>query len=203
MLKTPPSLGAWALKQLCAGDVDSVLGDLEERYHRGKTKAWYWRQVLLAIVASALNDIRNHKLSTIGPLIVAWPIYWYLGYLVFALLWYVEKIWPVLSGFPDIAIGSLLMFGIGVVPGWILARLNSSHRRSTLLLFSLIVFVGWSYYSWTASPDDIGASPYWEAYFWINTLLQVLGVLMGGLVDWRQKVFDRRRKRMAARYSAW
>ena len=60
------------------------------------------------------------------------------------------------------------------------------------------MFVAWIYYAWTASPDDIGASLYWEAYFWINTLLQVLGVLTGGLVDWRRKAFGRRRKMMAA-----
>src|SRR5205085_7579481 len=136
----------------------------------GKTKVWYWRQVVLAIVASALNEIRNHTLSTLLAMIVAWPIYWYLGYSMFALLGYIEKLWPSLTGFADIAIGSFLMFGVGVVTGWILARLNNSHRRSTLLLFALILLVTWICYSWTASPDDIGASPYWEAYFWMNNL---------------------------------
>lgn len=197
MLRTPPILGTWVLKQLCGGDVESVLGDLEERFQRGKTKSWYSRQVLLAIVESALHDIRHHKVSTVVALLITAPIYWYLGAWAFQLLWMFEKIWPSLFGFPDIVIGSLIMFATGVVPGWILSRFNSSHRRSTLLLFSLILFVSWIYYSWIASIDDIGASPYWEAYFWMNTILQVLGVLTGGLIDWRRR-FSRIRRKLTA-----
>src|SRR5262245_38566523 len=148
-------------------------------------------------MASAVSDISSHKLATIGALIAVWPIYWCLGYSMFTVLWYSEKVWPSLGGSPDIVIGSLLMFGIGVVSGWILARLNKSHPRSTLLLFSLTMFVSWIYYAWTASPDDIGASPYWEAYFWMNTLLQVLGTLTGGVVEGKLTISGSPRKRVA------
>src|SRR6185295_3989095 len=162
--RQPPQLAAWLLKHIgCGPNNEAVIGDLIERYRCGKTNAWYCRQVVLAIVASAVSDISRHKLATICALIAVWPIYWYLGYSMFTMLWYIEKVWPSLEGLPDIVIGSLLMFGIGVVSGWILARLNKSHPRSTLLLFSLTMFVSWICYAWTASPDDIGASPYWEA----------------------------------------
>src|SRR6185503_14730068 len=171
--RQPPLLAAWLLKHMgCSPNNEAVIGDLYERYHRGKTNAWYCRQVLLAIISSAFNDISSHKLVMIRALIVVWPIYWYLGYLMFTVLSSIEKVWPSLIGVLDIVMGSLLMFGIGVVSGWILRRFSKSHPRSTSLLFSLTMFVSWIYYWWTASPDDIGASPYWEAYFWTNILLQ-------------------------------
>jgi len=36
-----------------------LAGDLIERYHEGRSATWYWRQVLSAIVAGVIRDIRE------------------------------------------------------------------------------------------------------------------------------------------------
>ena len=50
----PPRLASWLLQRCAAGHCcESLAGDLIEEYHAGRSRAWYWRQVLLAIAAGA------------------------------------------------------------------------------------------------------------------------------------------------------
>ena len=52
----PPILATWLLRRLNSGyHTDSLAGDLIEEYARGRSRAWYWRQVLIVI----LNSIRR------------------------------------------------------------------------------------------------------------------------------------------------
>jgi signal peptidase I len=49
----PPIVATWLLERL--GDKyrrDALTGDLLEEYQRGRSNAWYWRQVLCALIAS-------------------------------------------------------------------------------------------------------------------------------------------------------
>src|SRR5262245_2971642 len=68
--------------------MDAIIGDIDERYSRGFSRAWYWRQSLVAILASFLKEILDHKLRALfaivtGQLIVRSAIY-VLNYYVFA-----------------------------------------------------------------------------------------------------------------------
>ena len=47
----PPSAAAWLLEHL-GGENEALAGDLLEEFRRGRSAAWYWRQVLVAIVVS-------------------------------------------------------------------------------------------------------------------------------------------------------
>jgi hypothetical protein len=55
----PPPLATWLLQRF--GAKEALVGDLIERYQRGRSIGWYWRQVLPAILATAYQDIRDHK----------------------------------------------------------------------------------------------------------------------------------------------
>jgi hypothetical protein len=55
-------------------DNDALKGDLIEQFLAGRTRLWYWRQVLLAIVVHAAADIRAHKLLTVRAAIVGTAI---------------------------------------------------------------------------------------------------------------------------------
>ena len=206
----PPGMATWLLKHLgCAADNDAVMGDLAERYSNGKSGVWYWRQVVVAIVESAFNDIRHHKLLALRALIIGWGIFYPLGALSFDALAFAEKRWSpewvysaITAWTPwwnqkqftglywnsDLVVGSLMMLAIGTIPGWIVAKIHRPHQRSLLLLFSATVLMSWINYAWTASASDIGASPYWEAYFWMNNSLQAAGVVIGGLLIRQRKL---------------
>lgn len=53
----PPILATRLLEKLAPGPhEDAVAGDLIEQYRQGRSAAWYWRQVMLAIVVGLAKD---------------------------------------------------------------------------------------------------------------------------------------------------
>ena len=59
----PPRLASWLLHHLASSPQrESLAGDLIERYHQGRSATWYWRQVLAAILAGVIRDIRDMDL---------------------------------------------------------------------------------------------------------------------------------------------
>jgi hypothetical protein len=57
----PPPVATWMLEHLTAGPSNEALaGDLLEDFHRGRSRGWYWRQVLGAIAISCSREILNH-----------------------------------------------------------------------------------------------------------------------------------------------
>ncbi len=70
---TPPRISTWFLTHFsCAHDTESLLGDLAEELSRGRSRNWYRKQVLVAIIASAWTTIASHKALTIRALLVGW-----------------------------------------------------------------------------------------------------------------------------------
>jgi len=56
----PPSAATWLLHKF--GRNEALSGDLLEEYSLGRSDAWYWRQVLVAIVVGFGKEVRTHKL---------------------------------------------------------------------------------------------------------------------------------------------
>jgi hypothetical protein len=53
ILPRPPLIATWMLRHLTGGRHSEALqGDLLEAWHGGRSGAWYWRQVLIAVAAS-------------------------------------------------------------------------------------------------------------------------------------------------------
>jgi hypothetical protein len=56
----------------------SIRGDLDELYGEGRSKAWYWRQALIAVAHCFFRDVWTHRLLAVKVLIAAWacmPLY--------------------------------------------------------------------------------------------------------------------------------
>lgn len=57
-----PRIAEWLLRHFGSSpNNDVVLGDLNERYQRGRSRIWYWRQALIAIIESLLSEVRRQK----------------------------------------------------------------------------------------------------------------------------------------------
>jgi hypothetical protein len=55
----PPALANWMVRHLVLGNQNEALeGDLLEEFQRRRSVAWYWRQVLGAILASFSSELR-------------------------------------------------------------------------------------------------------------------------------------------------
>jgi hypothetical protein len=63
-LLKPPKLATWLLERLTSGyHNDPLAGDLIEEYGRGRSRVWYWRQVLIAILVSTGRNVAPRILS--------------------------------------------------------------------------------------------------------------------------------------------
>jgi hypothetical protein len=141
-LRQPPRVASWLLQSLgCSVDNDAVLGDLSERYREGKTRAWYWKQTLVAIAVSTFQDIQARKLLALRALtagcLVQMSLELYFSRYFFPLVPY----WVPLSwwgtGF-ELVVGSVISLSLGIVGGGTIVRLYLG-RRAILLCYLLIV----------------------------------------------------------------
>ena len=69
----PPSLPTKLLELLVPPRTsEALLGDLIEQFESGRSRTWYWRQVILALVISAGREARTRKLQAIRAIIVGY-----------------------------------------------------------------------------------------------------------------------------------
>jgi hypothetical protein len=72
-MKKPPTLAVTMLMRLGSGD-EPLLGDLIEEYAAGRSRWWFWRQTIAAIVTGAIRGIRVQPLRTVGALTIGWAV---------------------------------------------------------------------------------------------------------------------------------
>ena len=66
-----PALATGLLLRLGPRD-EAFIGDLAEEYGAGRSRAWYWRQVLSAVVLAFLRQIGTHPLRTLSAVALGW-----------------------------------------------------------------------------------------------------------------------------------
>src|SRR5262249_36952677 len=72
----PPMLMTWLLERLASCHrCESLIGDLREQFHDGRSAWWYRRQVVTTIVAGVAGDVRAHKLQTAGAFITSCAVF--------------------------------------------------------------------------------------------------------------------------------
>ena len=69
----PPIVATWLLERLYTAEKsESLIGDLVECYGHGRSAAWYWRQVLAAILWSFCREVRGHILLAVRAVVTGW-----------------------------------------------------------------------------------------------------------------------------------
>jgi hypothetical protein len=57
----PPTLAIWLLERFAHSVTkEALIGDLIEKFFQGRSRLWFWKQAVVAIAASALNDLGQH-----------------------------------------------------------------------------------------------------------------------------------------------
>lgn len=155
-----PRLATWLLRHFGSSvHIESVIGDLSERYNHDHSSFWFWRQALAAIVILAIKDVRRHKILTLRALMIAWAVvltgYGPL-YLVVKKFYTFERV-RTLMGTPNnlhefdhqfwiFLMGALLLMLmgnllIGTLSGWLVARLHRAIGRAGVLVVAMSVVV--------------------------------------------------------------
>ena len=172
----PPSLPTKLLEALVPQRTsEALLGDLIEQYEGGRSRTWYWRQVILALVISAGREVRTRKLQSVSAVVV--------GYVTGASLFYftTKLAARFVGGYTAYLVFLPLAFVSAAASGWILRR---SHPRAMVLIFSGFCIVASVvsfavYYSLPIS--DRAPAPVVAFFVVVDFIIWPLGVLAGGL----------------------
>jgi hypothetical protein len=185
----PPRAATWLLKKLGCNN-EALVGDLIEEYSAGRSAAWYWRQVLVAIPVGFSKEIWDHKLLALRAIATGWATGYLLRYAVYIPFWQLDRRVRFAYGYgqtlyhqhyvyPETLIWCICV----AATGWIVARCHRGHRAAMVLIY-LASMQLWSlpeFYRLTV--DTVGDRRFLPYLFaWVlNFVLVTASVLVGGL----------------------
>jgi hypothetical protein len=186
---SPPLLASWLLRRLAGGPMrESLIGDIDQQFARGRSSFWYWRQVLLAILVGVARDSREHKPLAIRSVILTWAVViawvestWML-YLWVSDKWvyaWVNSSVILFEFWIPFAGGLCLVWCVGsAVSGWMSAR-SSDSSRAMLITASMLAQVPlslwWTRHFWLYGEFTTTVSP----RLWVPNYLWAAVVLLG------------------------
>jgi hypothetical protein len=155
-----PRIATWLYKHLGPPNAE-LAGDLFEECRSGRSPAWYWRQVLMAIAVHVHSEIRAHRFLAAKAAISGLT----LLYLLHAVSGRSNGAWkiffalnrPVARAEPDLYramfswIIFLEIFVVFAAAAWLAGRVNRRYSRG--LLFVLLT--SWTLWFWWST------SSYW------------------------------------------
>jgi hypothetical protein len=129
---------------------EALCGDLIEEYQRGRSRAWFWRQVLVAVVASVTHEVRSKKLHTIRALFIGYVVATGLCYFTTSLV--ARFVW----GYKAYLAFLPFVFFSAAASGWVVRR---SHGKPMVLVFAVFCIVAsivsFAAYAWLPFYDRI------------------------------------------------
>jgi hypothetical protein len=163
-------LARWLLTRFgCSPNNEAVIGDLDERFQAGRSGAWYWRQVFIAIWSSLFTELRLHRMLAVRALIAGWILVFTYITLLLKLInpllmnlvqrampgypsgWLNDVIWNITPHwwayrnyyvYPTAVsvVRITLSCAAMVLIGWIIARTYAPHHRASVLLLVLTLY---------------------------------------------------------------
>ena len=194
-----------------------LVGDLLEERQRGRSREWLWWQVLVALAAKCVHDIRAHVWCGAAALLTGWLFVWVAGLADSVLFWRL----------PSIRLGALLAdlvpanaahasmlfdaaFAAGLVvlaaaSGWLVVSLSRPLGLSMVLVyfasFSLFGAYRWVVHiaSWFSGEPILAQGPPLMSAPWSSFLMLKVtfyfplfsaGILLGGYCAacWRSAI---------------
>ena len=157
---------------------ETVVGDLHEQYQRGRSRLWYWRQVLETVVLSLTADLRSHKLLTLRALALGWAM------LVFCKHFFMSGLVSPYVAFSG-PITALLVALVGAGCGWTVGRTHRACAVPIAFAFALSVeaYVTMALGRWFYAHLTVVYWPGVVVRLSLTTILAPLSILIGGLLS--------------------
>jgi hypothetical protein len=144
MRRRSPRLASLLLEKLAPGN-EALHGDLEEEFSRGRSAAWYWRQVLAAVAVQGPLAVRARGLMAaenfLTGIITLLLIGFYAVFVVNVTEWLLRfegvqvlaRIPNALGPFNGLAF--VLTFVLGLAAGRWIAKGHRTHRIASIITF--------------------------------------------------------------------
>ena len=185
----PPRLATWLLSRMTSNPTrESLVGDLIERFHRGRSSGWYWRQVIKAILADTANEFRSHPWLSLRAIVIGFSVLvlfqalvlgWLRTHAFEGVLWIGNR-WIKPAAWWPMAVWYLWLPPAGFSSGWLVGRLHSRHRFAMTRVFAGS-FITWQVVQvllWYLTIDLSGWNP---KHYALTSLIWFVTILMGGL----------------------
>ena len=172
----PPALGTKLLVAFVPErTAEALCGDLVEQYRHGRSRAWFWEQVLVALLVSVKQEVQSRTLHAIRGFVVGYSVAAVLCYYTTSLAaTFVRSNTAYLLFLP-------LVFFSAAASGWVVQR---SHSKPMVLVYAgaCVVAAGviFAAYSWLPIFE---ARPVPVLAFFIaaDFIVGPAGVIVGGL----------------------
>ena len=139
----PPALARWLFERVRFSDTDEALaGDLLEEFTQGRSAAWYWRQVLVAIVVDYRKEVRIHWVLAIRAALIGLAVSTGVSILLHSLIVTMHRNGLMHSN-PRGVPWALTSFLSGIISGWLVAFLHPKNRGAMLVTFAGALLI-WS-----------------------------------------------------------
>jgi hypothetical protein len=176
-----PAVAEWLLTRIGVPRNESLMGDLVEEYHSGRSALWFWRQTAIAVAITVVRDIQNHKLLAVRAMATGWLLtlaWWQL--LILAQprpgVWGKHTLWGISSRLTILLCPALI--------GWVVARTHRAQQASMVLVYAASIGI-WSIWHFIVNYERIAHSPAANQMdFEIKVICFVLaGTLVGGFLQ--------------------
>jgi hypothetical protein len=189
-MSEPPRLADRLLMRfLPASRTETLVGDLHEQYQRGRSRGWYWHQVIEAVVLSLTRELGNHRLLTLRALALGWALLLLSKYLLLQPISRIDR-WLFFTGLASHYVAwdglvvamfdAVLVALVGAVSGWIVGWAHRACSGAIAFAFALsvcayvTVALGWLVYAHV------------KFVYWPNVVLTALSaplsVFLGGIL---------------------
>jgi hypothetical protein len=175
----PPALATWLLEHIRFSNTDEALaGDLLEEFTQGRSGAWYWRQVLLAIVVGFGKEVRIHWILTIRATIIGLAVSTGASMLLHFLILALRKNGIIeLDSVPRFVPWALTSFLSGTISGWLVAFLHPKNRGAMLLTFAGALLI------WSSMGRGVIPGPQPLVNLLIDYVIVIAGVVAGVFIS--------------------
>ena len=175
----PPALATTLLESLIPPRTSTgLIGDLVEEYRNGRSRTWYWRQTISALMTSAFYEGRAHKLQASSAIV--------LGYLCGASLFFFTTSAAGKFVGPYTVVGAYLLFLplafiSAAISGWMLSR---THSRPMVLVFAIFCVIASvvAFAAYAVFPLDRMPLPMTVVVVAVDFIIAPVGVVAGGLL---------------------
>ena len=189
----PPFLASWILHRFGpTPETEAIAGDLLEQYQQGRSRFWYCREVIVAILTGVWSDVQHHVLLVLVAIAMGWILSFVWEWVVTP--WEYSLIVRYVLGRharPEEIpfVGFLTEGPMAIAMGWTAARFG---RRCRIPAIFGLAFTGLLVNAWViwknfqvAWPESLGYHfSVWAnwANLWPIPLTTILVLLGGGLL---------------------